>query len=111
MRSFPDVEGPETPVSQGGGYFPVWAPEADALFYRTQEGMWKATVETEPVFRVLARKPLFEETGVIRGGRAYDIAPDGRFLVIKLTGSDPADQIILVQNWTDDLQRLVPTSQ
>ena len=45
--------------------------------------------------------------------RSYDVAPDGqRFLMIKEgTGTDddsPAPQIIVVQNWLEELRRLVP---
>ena len=37
------------------------------------------------------------------------MAPDGqRFLVVRLGATDSANQIFLVQNWFDELQRLVP---
>jgi hypothetical protein len=49
-----------------------------------------------------------------QNGRTYDIAPDGtRFLMIKAGGS--ADEtaeptsLVVVQNWRDELKRLVPT--
>jgi hypothetical protein len=47
-------------------------------------------------------------------GRMYDVSADGqRFLVIKETpGADespPSARIILVQNWFEELKRLVPT--
>jgi hypothetical protein len=47
-------------------------------------------------------------------GRTYDVSPDGqRFLMIKASGesndmSAPMS-IIVVQNWTEELKRLVPT--
>ncbi len=42
------------------------------------------------------------------GGRTYDIAPDGqRFLMIK-EGKDATPRIIVVQNWHEELKRLVP---
>ena len=47
------------------------------------------------------------------GGRAFDIAPDGRrFLMIKELGSlaGSATRLILVQNWFEELKRLVPTN-
>jgi hypothetical protein len=49
----------------------------------------------------------------IGGTRAYDIAPDGRFLIIRsgqaqAAGGAPSN-IILVQNWFEELKRLVPT--
>ena len=44
-------------------------------------------------------------------GAHYDVAPDGRFLMTKDASSsndeDPA-QVVLIQNWLDELQRLVP---
>ena len=70
-----------------------------------------ATFVTSPRFRVRTRERLFEETGIPRlGGRTYDVHPDGeRFLVVKLGATDSANQIILIQNWFDELQRLVPS--
>ena len=45
-------------------------------------------------------------------GRTYDVSPDGRrFLMIKEAGADQGDaapQIIVVQNWHEELKRLVP---
>jgi hypothetical protein len=48
-------------------------------------------------------------------GRTYDVSPDGqRFLMIKVGGE--SDQtaalppsIVIVQNWSEELKRLVPT--
>ena len=45
-------------------------------------------------------------------GREYDISPDGeRFLMIKETDAttDESRELILVQNWLEELKRLVPT--
>ena len=48
------------------------------------------------------------------GGRTYDIAPDGqRFLMIKAGEGEDAPatpRIIVVQNWFEELRRLVPTN-
>ncbi len=69
-----------------------------------------------PGTRLAHYEVVFEETYFFRGpsglGRTYDISPDGkRFLMIKEGG--PGDeteptQLILVQNWLDELKRLVP---
>ena len=49
---------------------------------------------------------------VIAGTRAYDIAPDGRFLVIRSgqaeAGGGTPSNMIVVLNWTEELKRLVP---
>jgi hypothetical protein len=59
---------------------------------------------------------LFDDRySFVHAGRAkYDVSSDGqRFLVVK---RDPSDkqvgdnpQVILVQNWLEELKRLVPT--
>lgn len=44
--------------------------------------------------------------------RQYDVAADGqRFLMMKdePRDTDPAPSINVVQNWTEELKRLVPT--
>ncbi len=58
-----------------------------------------------------------EEGGIYIGsdsapGWSYDISPDGeRFLMIKDVSSDGTSpqELILVQNWFEELERLVPT--
>jgi hypothetical protein len=45
--------------------------------------------------------------------RSYDVSPDGqRFLMLKPPPFDPATapQIVLVQDWFEELKRLVPTN-
>lgn len=47
--------------------------------------------------------------------RTYDVSPDGqRFLMIKeevaTNDSSIAPQIIVVQSWTEELKRLMPTN-
>ena len=59
---------------------------------------------------------LFEFAMLPSGGgdRPYDIAPDGRFLIIRSgqaeAGGGTAPNIVVVQNWTEELKRLVPTT-
>ena len=37
----------------------------------------------------------------------YDVAADGRFLMIR--AQQAATSLVVVENWFDELQRLVPT--
>ncbi|HYN64650.1 MAG TPA: hypothetical protein VES36_08600, partial [Candidatus Limnocylindrales bacterium] len=43
---------------------------------------------------------------------SYDVAPDGRFLMIKPIGDTEVvpSQIVVIQNWFEELKRLVPTN-
>ncbi len=49
---------------------------------------------------------------ILGGNRPYDIGPDGRFLVIRNGQAEAAGgtapQIVLVQNWFEELKRLMP---
>jgi hypothetical protein len=63
-----------------------------------------------------ASKPrlLFEQSGygVNQPIREWDISPDGkRFLMVKLEERkpQPVTEMILIQNWFEELKRLVPT--
>jgi len=44
------------------------------------------------------------------GGRLYDASPDGqRFLALKQVDTPEPTTIVVVQNWFEELKRLVPT--
>ena len=89
---------------------PVWSRDGSELFYRNGDQMLVVGVETEPEFAVTRPTPLFEgsyDTDVFGSPNAnYDVALDGQFLMI---WRSETDSIALVQNWFDELQRLVPS--
>lgn len=72
-------------------------------------------VETEPTFAREIPEMLFDLTGYGRTpGRDWDVASDGqRFLLIKeraASGDTAAPpQIVIVQNWLDELAERVPS--
>ena len=71
-------------------------------------------VQTEPSFTPGTPEVLFEGDYVLEvGGRTYDVSPDGeRFLMVKEVEAEEtstAPHFILVQNWFEELRRLVPT--
>ena len=115
--------GPGAPIriSPNGGVEPVWARDGRELFYvegNRIEGskMMAVAVETEPEFRFQPPEELFEGGFVmyVTASRIYDVAPDGRFAMIyptaaATTGTDAPSEVIFVQNWFEELQRLVPT--
>ena len=77
--------------------------------------MMAVPIDTEPTLTAGTATVLFEGTYYRSPRRAYDLAPDGRLLMIRLPGGAASDtasasgQIILVENWLDELQQLVPT--
>ena len=117
VRPFPNVEDGQWQISTGGGTHPLWASNGRELFYQYQRGAAVMTVpvQTEPSFTPATPEILFEGTYVVGVGRGYDVAADGqRFLMIKEGGEGneaPAPvSIVIVQNWFEELRRLVPTN-
>ena len=113
VRPLPNVDAGRWQVSSGGGTQPLWARDGQELFYHNDQAIFGVPIETDPSFAAANPELLFEGQYVFggMGGRNYDVAPDGeRFLMIKPVESDSAaPEIIVVQNWFEELQRLVPT--
>ena len=78
--------------------------------------MFAVTVQSGTTLVAGTQQPLFELAMLVQrfGNRPYDIAPDGRFLIIRSAQAEidggPASNLILVQNWFEELKRLVPTN-
>ena len=113
VQQYPGLGGKQ-PISTDGGQQPLWSPDGQELFYRGPRGMMVVPVETEPTFRAGDPEVLFDQQYYFhRTQRTYDLAPDGRFLMVKegaatADAEGPAAQIILVQHWFEELRRLVP---
>jgi hypothetical protein len=75
--------------------------------------LMSVSVETTPTFRAGTPKKLFESVDLRSAwGRSYDVAADGRRFLMTLdkepaTNPAPA-QMVFVQNWFQELKRLVP---
>ena len=111
VRPFPDVEGGKWQISSGGGRTAVWGPDGRELFYRSGEAMMVVSIETEPTFVPGSPELLFADRYYADTGHYFDISRDGqRFLMMKeveQTRETPA-QLIVVENWFEELKRLVP---
>jgi serine/threonine-protein kinase len=106
--SYPDVTKACAPVSTGGGDAPRWLPKTGSeLFYVTFAGavmrvkmdFTGATPQPGPAAKVLDLKGF---VGFSYG--VYDIAPDGRFVVIQR--DLPSSEMTVVLNWNQELARL-----
>jgi serine/threonine-protein kinase len=117
VRPFPNVEGGQWRVSTAGGSRPLWAQNGKELFYVGADGaLLGVPIEAKgATWKNRAPMKLFEPRYYIgfNSGRSYDVSQDGqRFLMIKpAEGSDKAasPNLIVVQHWTEELKRLVPT--
>jgi serine/threonine-protein kinase len=115
VRPYPNVNAQQTQVSTVGGTEPRWAQTSQELFYLAPDGaLMSVPWERGPTWRAGIAIKLFNgpRKSDITNNQTYDVSRDGkRFLMIK-EGSG-ADQITpsieVVQNWTEELKRLVPT--
>jgi hypothetical protein len=120
VRPFPDVESARRRVSTDGGVAPVWAKSGRELFFMDQaRGLVAAQFDPESG-QVLAHQTLFTlPAGYLAqapsdwGNDFYDVSSDGeRFLMARPYIDDAEGEgfagFILVQNFFEELKRLVP---
>jgi predicted Ser/Thr protein kinase len=108
------VSGPggKTQISRQGGSAVLWSKMGNELFYRRGNEVWVADTKTEGGFSSGKPRLLFEKPGFYSSG--WDLSSDGRrFLMIKLEDRkpQPVTELVLVQNWFEDLKRLVPAGK
>jgi serine/threonine-protein kinase len=116
VRPFPDVSKGLRKVSTtgAGGTRPLWSPGGDELFYVAPDDTIMGVRVDPSATSWSARGPVkilegpYATTGA-GSSRTYDIAKDGRFLLVKRSAAQSATpQIVVIQNWLEELKRLVP---
>jgi hypothetical protein len=113
VEKFPEL-GTRRQISTAGGAEAAWSPDGRELYYRERDKLMSVTIDTDAGFAVSTPKMLFDGLPApYCTARNYDVSPDGqRFLVAQLgIGADSvvAPDIVIVQNWFEELKRLVPT--
>jgi serine/threonine-protein kinase len=96
--------GGKSQVSTDGGTQPRWNRSGRELFFRNGARMMAVDVETGAAFRAGTPRMLFEKVS-----SDYDVAPGGRFLMLKpATATADSSELHVILNWFDDLRRRVP---
>ena len=112
VRAFPSLEN-KTQVSTAGGAEPVWARRGGELYFVSPKFVMAVPVQTGSTIAVGTVRSLFEYRYYTKGaGRTtYDVARDGRFLMVKeqpqagaQAGSEPF-QVVL--NWFEELNAML----
>ncbi len=105
-------------VSRDGGSSPAWSHDGHELFYigpgpDEKVTMMAATIITTPSFSIGTPRKLFQGTFTVSSGsRSYDVTADGRrFIMVQPSQQAPlpVSQIVVVQNWSEELKRIAPT--
>ena len=113
---FPEL-GRKILVSTKGGFAPIWARNGRRIYYWSLDWnrLMAVNVNISPVFSAGTQQTLFEYPLIsISYIRSYDISPDGaRFLAIREDETKPFEitRLNFVQNWFEELKRLVPTGK
>jgi serine/threonine-protein kinase len=111
VRPFPGP-GPKWQISTGGGSEPVWARSGGELFYRSVDKMMAVAISTTPTFQPEKPMVLFEgEYERPDALTSYDVAPDGRFAMVRGETQSALSPLHVVLNWFEELKRRVPADK
>ena len=124
VQRFPSADAAGViPISTRGGVQPRWGPGAKELFYVAPDGAIMAVTVGALGATWAASRPtrLFSGSYSTRYNQAVWASPDydthdgTRFLMLKNEAETPegsgSAQIMVVQNWREELKRLVPMPQ
>jgi len=110
VRPFPNVDDGRWQVSTDGGAEAAWSHDGNELYYRNGDRMMRVTVDITSTFSYGPPEVLFEGHYDTHRARNYDVARDGRFLMVKdVTPGDRTSarqHLMIVQNWDQELERI-----
>jgi WD40 repeat protein len=100
--------GKRIPVSIDGGLSPIWSADGSELYFRQGSKVMAASVTLEPEIDVSAPAELFDGpyTVDLSGHQRYDVAPDGRFLMVE---NSEDFRIVIVEGFFQELNHLLPS--
>ncbi len=96
-------------MSFDGGRHPRWSPAGGKLFFiGGDDALYEVAVSTTPTVEVGRPRKRVERTDELSPGRGYDVARDGRLLMVQKApdaGADRERAIVVVHNWPQDAAR------
>ena len=105
---FPKTRSSKWAVSTEGGSEPLWSHSGKELFYRDIAGNLVAVeVHSRPTFSVGRSTVLFPASAYLSFARGaeYAVGPDDRrFLMIRQVPTSVPDELIVVDNWFEELK-------
>jgi hypothetical protein len=111
VRPFPDVGSGRWQVSLSGGTAPMWSHSGRELFYLNgRQEMVSVEVRPGPTFAVGEPRVLFPANSYNSPAnyQLYDVAPDDkRFLMVRGVTAEAGTELILTENWFEELKARV----
>jgi hypothetical protein len=84
------------------------SPDGREVFYRNGSRMMAVKVApAAPTIQLESPRQLFDRGFELGAQRAFDVAPDGRFLMIAAGPGDSSASIVLVRNWGHQIKELL----
>jgi serine/threonine-protein kinase len=108
VRPFPDAASARWQVSAAGGTDPVWSRSGRELFYvSAQNEMVSVQVSPGAVFSFSPPRRLFSTApySPVPPVPSFDVSLDGkRFLMLRETTPTDRNELIVVQNWAEEMK-------
>ena len=100
VAPFPSMS-PRRLVSRDGGVEPRWSHNGRELFFKSSGQMMAVSVADGTTLDVSDPRPLFSLAGFrnARNRQQYDVAPDGRFLMIRDPRSSEVAPVVYAPGW------------
>jgi hypothetical protein len=114
---YPNVNDGQRPISTAGGTRPLWTPTHELIYVSPDGALMGVRVDPRGgTWRAGSPEKILEgpyATLSSQSGRTYDISHDGkRFLLVKPAPTHAgAQQIVVVQNWFEELKAKVGGGQ
>ncbi len=110
VQTFPDASGGKWQISATGGVEPKWRRDGRELYYLGMDGKLMSVAISGPPFTAGRPVELFQTPLVVSRAqptrdRRYDIAPDGRFLMVVPGATGAPTPYSVIVNWTEGLAR------
>ncbi len=112
VRAFPD-NGMQWKISNGGGVFPIWSPNGhDLFFFNETAGEMAVSYSVKDGTFVPEGKPRMWQTKFM----GEDLSIDGKQLIVNIPVDSPDSpkaehEVVLLQNFFDELRRKVPLTK
>jgi len=108
VRPFPNAEDALWQISTAGGVEPRWAHSGRELFYRNgRNEMVSVAIQPGSAFQTGVQTTLFSFDRFLTANNRpqYDVAPDDqRFVMLRTSGDANPTEVIVVENWFEELK-------
>jgi len=110
VRPFPNTDDGKWQISTGGGTEPVWSRDGRSLYYRSPDFQTIMIADMSRGPNTVSREehvilPAENNYESNPRNRLYDVAPDGRFVMLERAGSgDISGDLVIVQNFLEELR-------